>query len=105
MPSQQPISSLLESSKHDYLEDFEEIKYLLDDSVTRLEHFLHDISKTKKHIAPTTGEEVTQTAKRHIDICNKQLKIVREFVAVFAQTTASIESLRDAEKINSTTHE
>ena len=62
----------------DYRQDFEELHYLLTDSINRLKRFLSDILKAKKYITHPTYEEITATAHHYIDACRTQIRMVTE---------------------------
>ena len=71
-------TKLLSAAIADCQNDLDEIQYLVKDSTDRLNKFIHDIQKTKQHIAPKTFYDVSTRTHEYIKRCDDNLREITE---------------------------
>lgn len=99
------MNNYLLESRNDYTQDFDEILYLLKDSLGKLKQFQKDCKKNYKNIALATREDVTFSAQQFILGITNHLKIVSNMKRYVMRNASTRDLLERAETIKHASYE
>jgi cystathionine beta-lyase/cystathionine gamma-synthase len=98
-------NTLLNEARCDCISDMEELLYLSRDAKNRLSHFIRDINKTKKYIAPATFAEMSETAGKYIEACDHVIRKIQSCHNTLSHGSATMLLITKAGEIKQSAYE